>query len=488
MPPLPGSGRRWRCPRCAVAAVLAALLLPAAEGRISGGKYHIDRYVGGTDSGDGGQVVYLGTFGYGARGVCQIKVAGNATRGGETRSGFFLKLVNNVNSARAEPMQADDTLCRPGAAQDAKDGLQRVHMAQSEKKPAEWIGQVDIRQGGFWALFFYNCGGAEISLHVNVQQYNIVDDEGTRDYLQVGDRSLPMVYMLIFFIYLVLVGIWGWVMHKRPQYLHKVHFLMLLLLVLKTGTMLFESLKYHAFKETGTGSSWDVFFYTFLMLKGIALFLAILLLGTGWSFLKPHLAEKDRKILLIVLPLQVLVNICEVAIDETTEGDPSWKTWQDALRIFDIVCCCVVLLPIVWSVKNLKDASQADGKVMRNISRLKQFQAFYMLVVAYIYFTRIVVVLVESALHYKDTWLGTVILEAGTLFFYIFTGWKFRPVHQNPYLSLSEEDLAEGGAHLQQELQQKGRDERSAAAGEAAVAQPAETGGMHQSKPTLAEI
>ena len=41
---------------------------------------------------------------------------------------------------------------------------------------------------------------------------------------------------------------------------------------------------------------------------------------------------------------------------------------------------------------------------------------------SYIYFTRIVVVLIRSALHYKATWIAPLIFELGTLLFYIFSG------------------------------------------------------------------
>jgi len=35
------------------------------------------------------------------------------------------------------------------------------------------------------------------------------------------------------------------------------------------------------------------------------LFITIVLVGTGWTFIKPILSEKDKKIFMIVIPLQV---------------------------------------------------------------------------------------------------------------------------------------------------------------------------------------
>lgn len=33
------------------------------------------------------------------------------------------------------------------------------------------------------------------------------------------------------------------------------------------------------------------------------------------------------------------------------------RSWRDILHVVDIVCCCLVLFPIVWSIKQLRDAS-----------------------------------------------------------------------------------------------------------------------------------
>lgn len=40
-------------------------------------------------------------------------------------------------------------------------------------------------------------------------------------------------------------------------------------------------------------------------LKGALLFITIALIGTGWAFVKHILSDKDKKIFMIVIPLQV---------------------------------------------------------------------------------------------------------------------------------------------------------------------------------------
>lgn len=46
-------------------------------------------------------------------------------------------------------------------------------------------------------------------------------------------------------------------------------------------------------------------------LKGALLFITIALIGTGWAFIKHILSDKDKKIFMIVIPLQVRTELCQ---------------------------------------------------------------------------------------------------------------------------------------------------------------------------------
>jgi len=71
-------------------------------------------------------------------------------------------------------------------------------------------------------------------------------------------------------------------------------------------------------KRTGTAHGWDIAFYGFSFLKGVMFFCTmIVLIGMGWSILKPFLQEKEKKVLMIVIPLRVFANFAAVVIDET---------------------------------------------------------------------------------------------------------------------------------------------------------------------------
>lgn len=141
-----------------------------------------------------------------------------------------------------------------------------------------------------------------------------------------------------------------------------------------------------------------------------------------------------------MLPLQVVDNIALVAIGEMSPGSRAWLTWRDALHIVDIVCCCIILFPLVWQIRRLRLSATTDGKSLISLDKLTRYRNFYMAVVGYIYFTRIIVYLVGATVPFHLTWLKYFSDEAATLAFFGWTGIKFRPMSDNPYLPVQLDD------------------------------------------------
>jgi len=275
-------------------------------------------------------------------------------------------------------------------------------------------------------------------------QYNIGSD-GNINYLSYGYYPLPTLYGVFMVAYLFCLVIWIFgFLRGHGTNVNKLHHLMSILIVLKLLSLLFHSIEYHYIQTTGSGAGWRIVYYIFAGLKGIMLFVLIALIGTGWAFIKPFLSDKDKKIFLIVIPLQILDNIALIIIEESAPGSQKWFTWKDIFRLVDIICCGAILVPIIWSIKHLREASQIDGKAAMNMKKLKLFRQFYLMVVSYIYFTRIIVYLVDATLTFKLVWLGDFFTELATILFFSVTGYKFRPSPQNPLFTLADaEELQE---------------------------------------------
>ena len=170
------------------------------------------------------------------------------------------------------------------------------------------------------------------------------------------------------------------------------------------------------------------------------------------------LLDGDARVVAVVLLLQVVDNLALVVLNAETEGEQRFDDWSAILHLVDIICCCAVLVPIVWSVNALeksieqnaesKAAESGGGKAApppgsedaKTLEKLKLFRSFYLLVVAYVYFTRIIVYLFATMLDYRHTWLRYAVTELGTLTFYVVVGIKFRPVADNQYAPVRRDD------------------------------------------------
>lgn len=307
-----------------------------------------------------------------------------------------------------------------------------------------------------YTLVFANClQQLKVSMDVRSAMYNLEGRSNNRDYLSAGKTILPRIYFLFSLIYFILAGLWIHVLYRKRLTVFRIHFFMLAVVVLKAVNLLCEAEDKSYIKRTGSAHGWDVLFYMFSFLKGITLFTLIVLIGTGWSFLKPYLQDKEKKVLMIVIPLQVVANIAQVVIDETGPYGQDWITWKQVFLLVDVVCCCAVLFPIVWSIKNLREAARTDGKAAVNLMKLTLFRQYYIVVICYIYFTRVVVYGLETITSYKYLWTSVVAGELATLAFYVFTGYKFKPEAHNPYFVIDdeEEEAAAEALKLEEEFE-----------------------------------
>uniref|UniRef100_A0A2K5M832 G protein-coupled receptor 107 n=1 Tax=Cercocebus atys TaxID=9531 RepID=A0A2K5M832_CERAT len=302
-------------------------------------------------------------------------------------------------------------------------------------------------QEGLYSLYFHKCLGKELpsdkfSFSLDIE----ITEKNPDSYLSAGEIPLPKLYI--------------------------------------------SMIDYHYISSQGFPiEGWAVVYYITHLLKGALLFITIALIGTGWAFIKHILSDKDKKIFMIVIPLQVLANVAYIIIESTEEGTTEYGLWKDSLFLVDLLCCGAILFPVVWSIRHLQEASATDGKgdsmgplqagsrigkpgftfpILRktsadlellasscppasvsqragitaaiNLAKLKLFRHYYVLIVCYIYFTRIIAFLLKLAVPFQWKWLYQLLDETATLVFFVLTGYKFRPASDNPYLQLSQEE------------------------------------------------
>jgi hypothetical protein len=312
-------------------------------------------------------------------------------------------------------------------------------------------GSLTIESDDQCTVLFSSCQeGVEVTMDVRTEMYN-VRRSGAKDYLPVGLLPLPRIYAAASTVYAVFLGVWVFACVRYRATCERIHAVMGALLLFKALKLSCAAEDSWYVERTGTPHGWDVAFYVFGFFKGVLLFTVIVLIGTGWSFLKPFLQDREKNVLMIIIPLQVVENIASAVIGETGPAGRDWLAWNQIFLLVDVVCCCAVFFPIIWSIRNLREASKTDGKAARNLKKLTLFKKFYLVVVCYLYFTRIAVSAFTAVLSYKYQWVVKVAVEAASLAFYTFVFYNFKPVERNPYLYVGEEEEEAAGGQLELE-------------------------------------
>ncbi|XP_074059811.1 protein GPR108 isoform X2 [Macrotis lagotis] len=324
---------------------------------------------------------------------------------------------------------------------------------------------------GLYNLNFHNCYNA-IPGHERPFDITIkIREKNPEGFLSATEIPLFKLYLVMSACFLGAGALWVSVLCKHKYNVFKIHWLMAALAFTKSASLLFHSINYYFINSQGRPiEGLAVTDYITHLLKGALLFITIALIGSGWAFVKYVLSDKEKKLFGVVIPLQVLANVAYIIIESTEEGTSDYALWKEILFLVDLICCGAILFPVVWSIRHLQEASGTDGKgeclfcvlllfspppnlllvpdflhlfplsVAVNLAKLKLFRHYYVMTVCYIYFSRIVAVLLRVSVPFQWQWLYELLVEVSTLVFFILTGYKFRPASNNPYLQLPQED------------------------------------------------
>nr|CAD7585870.1 unnamed protein product [Timema genevievae] len=310
---------------------------------------------------------------------------------------------------------------------------------------------------GLYNLYFHSCPNYKDDRPVYLDFMMEIKENNSGNYLSAGEIPLPALYFMMTLLFFLSGCFWVFILRKSKHPVYKIHYLMGILVYLKSLSLMFHGINYHFIQTKGEHvAAWAILYYVAHLMKGAVLFITIVLVGTGWTFIKHILSEKDKKIFMIVIPLQVLANVAKIIIEESEEGAVEFHTWRDIFILVDLLCCGAILFPVVWSIRHLQEASHTDGKAAINLRKLKLFRHFYIMIVCYIYFTRIIVYLLKITVPFQYEWLDEMFHEMATYVFFVMTGYKFRPASANPYFQLTPDDDDDDDAEMDVVVSQSG--------------------------------
>ncbi|XP_041641214.1 protein GPR108-like [Cheilinus undulatus] len=294
---------------------------------------------------------------------------------------------------------------------------------------------------GLYSLKFHYCKNRLPGLKHPYSFTVEVTEKNPGGYLSAAEIPLSRLYIGMAGVFFTAALVWVYTLMKHRYSVFKIHWLMAALAFTKSTSLVFHSINYHFINTEGHPiEGWAVMYYITHLLKGALLFITLALIGTGWAFVKYILSDKEKKIFMIVIPLQVLANVAYIIIESTEEGSSEYYLWKEILFLVDLICCGAILFPVVWSIRHLQEASSTDGKAAMNLEKLKLFRHYYVMIVCYIYFTRIIAILLKVTMPFQWQWCYEFLVEVSTLIFFVLTGYKFRPASNNPYLQLPQDE------------------------------------------------
>ncbi|KAJ0184034.1 hypothetical protein K1T71_000457 [Dendrolimus kikuchii] len=293
------------------------------------------------------------------------------------------------------------------------------------------------KEEGLYNLYFSNCPHTERGTAPSVNMVIELYEANKNNYLSAGEIPLPVLYAIMALIFLFSAIVWTYILRTSKQPVYRIHYIMCVLVDLKVLSLAFHGINYHFIQTRGEHvTAWAILYYITHLLKGAVLFVTIVLVGTGWNFIKHILSDRDKKLFMVIIPLQVLANVAEIILAESEEGAAEHNAWRDIFILVELLCCgAVVFFPVVWSIHHLQDAANTDGKAAINLQKLKLFKHFYVMVVCYIYFTRFILSILKITVPFQYAWIDEMFRELATLVFFVMTGYKFRPAAANPYFT-----------------------------------------------------
>ncbi|KAG9071090.1 hypothetical protein KI688_008633 [Linnemannia hyalina] len=369
-------------------------------------------------SNDQRKIVDIGSFGFLSGATLDMNLQGleitkyKGDDGEETRIGFLIL---------KGPTEADAMDWEEGCLLDDSVIKEEIEQGRSEFLPLdptkttfEYHHDVIKGEEEMWNMLFLNCPRSLVSFKLKTTEIN-----PGNNYLSAGDVPLPKVYGGAALAYFVASALWAYMLLKKDTKVFWPH----KLIYMRTGV---------------DAEGWTVMYYIFAFLKGSLSILIITLIASGWMFIKPFLSQKDKKIILIIIPLQIISNVASTIENETAIGSINWAFWSQVFPLVDLISCIVILGVIVQTQRHLSEAAEAEGKVAENKSKYKLWGSFYLVTVTYIYLTRILVQFMKVALPFQYVnWLVELLNEAITLGFYATIG----PYANNPYTLIDEDDL-----------------------------------------------
>ncbi|CAG9839572.1 unnamed protein product [Diabrotica balteata] len=266
---------------------------------------------------------------------------------------------------------------------------------------------------------------------------------------------------------------------------HKVHFMMVTVMFLKAAVLVLRAGGWYYVKKYRRKSPiLDKAYYGVEIAKGGFQSITQLLYGTGWDFSKHTLSAREKILLIIAAPVQILAIVGQILLPKSQENPVSvsnlttpenvmnisqlslldqmgsnstmikvqaaaediltnfqTSTMYTTFRIMTIVLdwagTIFMLIPVILTLTQIWARPRSIGRC----AMLNRFRVFFVLLLVYLYGTRVLLYELETRLPNRWSFVDDLVQEGSTFIFVVLTGIIFgRPLPENSQFSLSVDE------------------------------------------------
>ncbi|OAD71221.1 hypothetical protein PHYBLDRAFT_66495 [Phycomyces blakesleeanus NRRL 1555(-)] len=286
--------------------------------------------------------------------------------------GFYIRKGEIYGETWEEKADQGCILEKSEITDEIADGISVVESLEEITERWQKTLTVEPSEEGVWKIILVNCKNTGVSLNLEMSMIN-----PGNNHLSAGDTPLFKVYGAVFLCYLCLSIYWLYLIVQKDTTVFRAHWFMLLLVMSMCFNKALQSAKYYYMKIGLLSNGWRIGFYVFAFIKGFLSILIIVLLASGWIFIKPFLSSKDKRVISVLVPLQILANVATAIQSEAAIKSTDWTVWTAILPLADIFACGVVLWTILQTRKHLGAAASADGKELDVLKKYDLWSSFY---------------------------------------------------------------------------------------------------------------
>nr|GMD95040.1 protein GPR107-like [Ipomoea batatas] len=398
-------------------------------------------------SNDNREVIILEEFRYTNNGRLSINVSSvsiNPTTANASRLAFFLSPSPFLGEALHRMNEGSDYCVFDQPYVNPIFTLHHGYPGTSIQK------LFSISKAEVYFLFFVNCAKkSSVTMSLSVEMYNI-ETNGKRNYLSDGSGLLPSIFFASTMAYSLLFLWWAIHCHHYNRKATKtIHILMAALLISRALDSLCLSLEQETIKRTGSPHGWQFLLYFLHTIRSLLLVLVVLLIGAGWTVLKPFVHKEGQAALALGMLVQIVSSVMYILKWETGLFVDGYFAYTILLFILDFVSCWLLLLPIGSTMRELKRNADTEGKAARSLEMLKCFRNLFVGIFVYILITRVALSILKfkaSTNGWRDRWVLITVVEQVinvVCFWGIF--FMFRPTTRrddNPFVATEHDEEA----------------------------------------------